>query len=66
MFITRSNYVEILSLNILKHAEMGCQKSADPESPRVKKKFEPRPGWQKKSINFQTGFWWQIKPTGGK
>ena len=27
--------LKILTLSMLKHAEMGCQKSADPGSPRV-------------------------------
>ena len=36
MFIIIKKNSGILTLSMLKHAEMGCQISADPGSPRVK------------------------------
>ena len=36
VFINCEKSLKILTLSMLKHAEMVCQKSADPGSPRVK------------------------------
>ena len=36
VFINCEKSLKILTLSMLKHAEMGCQISADPGSPRVK------------------------------
>ena len=36
VFIICKKSLKILTLSMLKHAEMVCQKSADPGSPRVK------------------------------
>ena len=36
MFIICKKILKVLTLSMLKHAEMGCQKSADLGSPRVK------------------------------